>query len=211
MVNVAIIEEEDWVDQYWGDIISCKAPVFKDEWPWNKGSCVPTPNPWAAPECRFIVEYKNGEKARLVARGWEILCGEGFRGAVWKDGKWQKPTWQTPTGLPYSGLDFRFYNKRLMAATVKALSEGVAIPPGNVVLPNEEESKKILDEADVPLYPVVTYPDPRMLRQERHAEVFARWREKWLATGVCTYLDGGSFVTKSLHEESLKRSGENQG
>ena len=35
MVNVAIIEEEDWVDQYWGDIISCKAPVFNDEWPWN--------------------------------------------------------------------------------------------------------------------------------------------------------------------------------
>lgn len=210
MVNVVIIEEEDWVDQYWGDIISCKAPVFKDEWPWNKGSCVPTPNPWVAPECTFNVEYENGERAWLVARGWEILCGEGFRGVVRKDGEWQKPTWQTPTGEPYSGLDFRFYNKRLMAATVKALSEGVAIPPGNVVLPDEEESKKILDEADVPLYPVVTYPDPIMLHEERQAEVFARWREKWLATGVCTYLDGGSLVTKSLHEESLKRHIEDQ-
>ena len=210
MVNVTIIEEEDWVDQYWGDIISCKAPVFNDEWPWNKGSCVPTPNPWVAPECTFNVEYENGERAWLVARGWEILCGEGFRGVVWKDGAWQEPTWQTPTGEPYSGLDFRFYNKRLMAATVKALSEGAAIPPGNVVLPDEEESKKILDEADVPLYPVVTYPDPIMLHEERQAEVFARWREKWLATGVCTCLDGGSLVTKSLHEESFKRHIENQ-
>ena len=78
------------------------------------------------------------------------------------------------------------------------------------VLPDEEESKKILDEADVPLYPVVTYPDSIMLDEERQAEVFARWREKWLATGVCTCLDGGSLVTKSLHEESLKRHIEDQ-
>ncbi len=205
MVNVAIIEEEDLVDQYWGDIISCEAPIFADKWSWNKGTCVPAPNPWAAPECSFIVEYENGEKARLVARGWEILCGEGFRGVVLKDGRWQSPTWLTSTGEPYSGQDFRFYNKRLMAAAVRALSIGVAIPAGKVVLPGEDEAKNIINEAGIMPYPVLPYPDPMKLIEEWHAEVFKQWMEKWLATGVCIYVcDGCGLETKSLHEGSLK-------
>ena len=187
------IAEEDWVDEEWGNIVSCEAVPLKDSWPWNKGTCVPNPNPWIT-ECRFKVTYENGKKAYLVSRGWEILMGCGLRGRVF-DGK----DFKDPDGEPYE--EFRFFNGRLMATAANALAKCVAIPPGEVAMLAEEKANKVLNEYDILSYPV-------LYSEEREIELFKKWKKRWLDEGICVdNSDGnGSCVSKALLEEENARS-----
>ena len=42
------IDAERWADRDWGDVVSCEATAFSEEWPYGKGTCVPDRNPWEA-------------------------------------------------------------------------------------------------------------------------------------------------------------------
>ena len=158
------IEEEDWVDEEWGEIVSCEAIPLNDSWPWNKGTCVPNPNPWST-ECRFKVTYENGKKAYFASRGWEILMGCGFSGGVFNGNGYK-----APEGRPCD--EFRFFNVSLMATVVNALAKCVAIPLGEVALLDNERANKILKEYDI-------LPHPVLYSEERSSELFEKWKKRW--------------------------------
>lgn len=178
------IEEEDWIDREWGEIVRCEAVVLDDRWPWDKGTCVPNRNPWEA-SCDFEVEYANGEKERLTARGWEVLMGLGFR-IIGKE-----------------SLERRFFNIGLMATVARALADGVVIPPGRVDVLDEERGRKVLEE-----YGIVSYPV--LYSVERDKAIFREWKGRWLKSGVCVDDDGGYglCVSRALLEEEKRRTTE---
>lgn len=189
--NIAI-EEEDWIDAGWGEIVSCEALSLDNSWPWDKGTAVPNRNPWEA-SCDFRVKYANGKSAKITARGWEVLMGLGFRGEL-LDGT----EFNELDGVPND--EFRFFNIGLMATVAKALSDGIVIPAGNVSIEDEKSGKKILEELDIPSSPVVYC-------EENDATTFKRWKKKWLDAGICVddSENYGLCVSKMLLEEEKRK------
>lgn len=187
-----VIEEEDWIDAGWGEIVSCEALSLDNSWPWDKGTAVPNRNPWEA-SCDFSVKYANGKSAKITARGWEVLMGLGFRGELLDGSEFNELD-----GEPND--EFRFFNIGLMATVAKALSDGIVIPAGNVSIEDEKSGQKILEELDIPIFPVVYC-------EENDATTFKRWKKKWIDEGICVddSKNHGLCVSKMLLEEEKRK------
>lgn len=164
------VEFYDWVDREWGDLVSCKAFPRKDGWPYDKGAFVPRPNPWGCFGC-FDVEYENGARVSLRARGWDIINGYGFHGSILNDDKF-KPAVEEP-----EGMDFVFFPKRLVATALSALVECRFIPTGAVMLVSGEEADDALRR-----YGLMDVPAHRPSSSwAYHQEA---WFEKWISSGL---------------------------
>lgn len=179
----------NWVDEEWGDIVSCEAIPLDDTWPWNKGTCVPNPNPWIT-ECRFKVVYENEAEATLVTRAWAVMTGIGFDGEILKKGKFEAyPDYE------YDDYEeITFFNPRLVATAAKALSKGEVIPPGKVQLLDNVEAVRVLKEFGIP-----TQPCKR--NDEYLAEKREEWKRRWIESGICEDNGSGGMVTRWLAEE----------
>jgi len=192
------IENDNWVDRDWGGIVSCESIPIGDDWPWDKGTCVPNLNPTSA-SCDFKVRYQNGKEAILTARGSEILAGCGFRGVIEENGEKVSPEGEED---PIAGIGPRFYNVRLIGTVARVLEHGDIIPPGVVGLDTEEEATKTLKRLAIPLYPAEV-PAIEVNGQ------FQKYSDYWVKNGIC-YEDenkwDGACVSKILYDEFVQRS-----
>ena len=183
-MNKKPIDNRRWIDKDWGGIASCEALPFSSEWPYGKGTCVPDRNPWEA-MCDFIVTYENGKKARLFARGREILSGEGFRGIV-EGGK--------------DDETIRFFPLGLVGVTAQALADGSIIPSGKVDLLGDEAATSILEANGIPTYPIDE-------DEELEGKTYRKWVKDWIDKGICVDDTGGHgmCVSKMLLNEEAER------
>ncbi len=186
-------EPSDIADGGWGGVVQCTAVPTSDDWPRSLGTCVPDTDPIAA-SCDFDVVYGDGRKARLSARGRELLCGMGFRCATADaDGHFA-------TLLDANGDEARAGDKRMVATAVKALAACDYIPAGEVSLVGEEEAEKTLAACGVPSRPATC-------DEEYEAEVVAKWRGKWLGEGkvLRPNADSAQLYEKRLYTEWMAR------
>lgn len=143
-------EPNEIADTGFGEIVSCKPVVREGDWPNSLGTGVLSPNPLFAEWC-FDVQYANGAKATLSARGFALLSSIGFTGA---------------DGRPYG-------NKRLVATVVKAIAACTYVPAGELTLVSEEEADQILKDCGVRDRPCDA--DEEWIR-----DVEDRWTQRWL-------------------------------
>lgn len=191
------IENENWVDREWGGIVSCETISIDDDWPWNKGTCVPNLNPTSA-SCDFRVRYQNGKIAVLTARGAEILAGCGFRGVIEENGERVRPEGAEDL---IAGIGPRFYNVRLVGTVARVLERGEIIPSGIVGLDTGEEAIRTLKRLGIPQYPAEV-PAIEVNGQ------FQKYSAYWVKNGICIEDEkiwDGACISKLLYDEFVKR------
>lgn len=173
------------IDAAYGGVKRCMALWESDTWPRDIGTCIPNPNPLNA-LCAFDVEYNNGMKERLVARGRDILashlflrCEDFFDEGFHAENR-------------YIG------DERLLATVVEALRTTLPIPSGEVKLLDKEKAREVLSTNGI----AVTDLE---LDEKKSREIHERWMERWLADGtvIVPPMEKRMRATKWLYEWDL--------